>query len=378
MAVALSGRDRGAEGSPALSTAIRLYAAFSWFPDNRHVVLSLPAHLGDPGNLWIADTAGRSLRRLTSTPSSQYLPAASPDGQRILYQEISSDLDIAKVSLTDGTVIRLINTERDESMPAWAAGVGKFAYVTTRNGPSEIWMHNEDGSDRPLVTPQDFAPAAVNFFMNPTLTPNANRVVYTMGEVGGKTLLYISSTSGGAPTRVTNSDSSGEYAGSLSPDGKQLAYLDLVADKAYLMVVRTTGQATPSRLRENVASELPQWSPKGEWITFANDDGWHLISPDGKNVRDIGKLNVQHLAFSLDGRRLFGIRGEQGHQYLFSIDANAPGSGMKTIADVGKDYAPASNFNPGYRLSVAPDGTCAIYSVATIKSSIWLFEGFKP
>ena len=90
-------------------------------------------------------------------------------------------------------------------MPAWAARVGKFAYVTTRNGPPEIWMRNEDGSDRPLVIPADFAPAVVNVFMNPTLSPEGDRVVYTMGEVGGKYFLYISSASGGAPTRVTNS-----------------------------------------------------------------------------------------------------------------------------------------------------------------------------
>ena len=159
----------------------------------------MPAHIGDPGNLWIADTAGKSLQRLTSTPSTQYLPAVSPDGKRILYQEIGSDLDIAKVTLTDGKVIRLIATDRDESMPAWAAHAGKFAYVTDRNGPIEIWMHDEDGTDRPLVTPHDFAPTEINFFMDPTLSPAGDRVVYTASPVGGKLLLYISSTSAARP-----------------------------------------------------------------------------------------------------------------------------------------------------------------------------------
>ena len=54
------------------------------------------------------------------------------------------------------------------------------------------------------------------------------------------------------------------------------------------------------------------------------------------------------------------------------------GGPMKTIAEIGKDYAPRTSSSPGYRLSVAPDGTCAIYSIATSKSSLWLFEGFKP
>ena len=207
-------------------------------------------------------------------------------------------------------MIRLIATERDESMPAWAARAGKFAYVTTRNGPPEIWLRNEDGSDRPLVTPADFSPVVVNVFMDPTLSPDGDRVIYTMAEVGGKFLLYISSASGGAPTRVTNSatfigDSrfalarreTTRISGSVGTD-----------NRADLMLVKTSGQATPSRLQRDVNGALPQWSPTGEWITFQDDDGWHLISPDGKNTRALGKLNVGHLAFSLDGKKLYGIR----------------------------------------------------------------------
>ena len=351
--------------------------AFSWYPDSRHIVVAMPAHVGDPSNLWIADTAGPSLRRLTSTPSAyQYLPAVSPDGKRILYQEIASEMDIAKVTLTDGKVIRLIATQRDESMPAWAGHVGKFAYVSTRNGPPEIWIRNEDGTERPMVTPADFAPAQVNFFMNPTLSPDGDRVLYNMGEVGGKNLIYISAASGGAPIRATDSNSAAEFAASLSPDGKRLAYLEIDGGTDHLSVVKTSGEDTPLRIRDNVSSSLPQWSPTGEWITYSDDDGWHLISPDGKKTRDLGKIQANHLAFSLDGKKLYGIRGEKEHQYLFSLDVNGNASALKTIADVGKDYAPASDYNPGYRLSVAPDGTCAIYSIGNTKSSIWLFEGF--
>jgi hypothetical protein len=142
------------------------------------------------------------------------------------------------------------------------------------------------------------------------------------------------------------------------------------------MLVKTSGQQTPSMLRDHVDTNLPEWSLTGEWITFTDKDGWHLISPDGKTVRNLGKIQVNYLAFSLDGKKLFGIRRENEHQYLFSVDANGGTASLKTVADVGKDYAPASGRNPGYRLSIAPDGTCGIYSVITLKSSIWMLEGF--
>ena len=50
--------------------------------------------------------------------------------------------------------------------------------------------------------------------------------------------------------------------------------------------------------------------------------GWHLISPDGKTIRDLGKFDASYLAFSLDGKKLYGIRKEKEHQYLFSLDVN--------------------------------------------------------
>ncbi|HEY3838857.1 MAG TPA: protein kinase [Bryobacteraceae bacterium] len=351
--------------------------AFSWFPDSRHIVLSIPTFLGDPYNLWIADTAGPEMRRITTTPTNyQFLPAVSPDGKRILYQEIDSDLDIVKVGLKDGKVIRLIATQRNESMPAWAAKTGAFAYMTDRNGPPEIWLRNEDGSTRPLVTPNDFAPTKVNFFMNPTLFPDGERVIYTMGEMEGRNLLYISSSVGGSPTRVTNADSTSEFAASLSPDGRQLVYVNLEGNKARAMLVKTSGQTTPSVLRDNIAVALPQWSPTGEWITFADSGGWHLISPDGKNTRDLGTVDWGHLTFSIDGKKLYGIRRDKEHQYLSSLDVGADPKDWKIIADVGNDYAPSSDHNPGYRLSAAPDGTCAIYTISNTKSSIWMLEGF--
>jgi TolB protein len=262
-------------------------------------------------------------------------------------------------------------------MPAWASGSGKFAYVTRRNGPMEIWMRNEDGADRPIVTPADFAPAQINFFMNPTLTPDGDRVIYTVLEVGKKPLMYISSTSYRTPTRVTNADGPPEFASSISPDGKQLAYLAWGASSPSLRVVRTSGQTTATSIREKIHSSLPQWSPDGQWITFQDDAGWHLISPDGKAVRDLGEIKADYLTFSIDGKKLYGIRGEKDHQVLFSLEANGGVKTLRTIAELSQDYAPSSEMNPGYRLSVAPDGTCAIYAISTTKSSIWMMEGFR-
>jgi len=68
------------------------------------------------------------------------------------------------------------------------------------------------------------------------------------------------------------------------------------------MTVKTSGDATPSVLKKDIDElYLPDWSPAGDWITYRDDRGWNLISPDGKTAKFLGKIETRYLAFSRDG-----------------------------------------------------------------------------
>ncbi len=347
---------------------------FSWMPDSRHIVISFERNQETPSHLWIADTESEEIRPLTSGTSVESQPAMSPDGRKILYVEGVSDENIVSVSLDDGALRNLIATDRSESMPAWAASVAKLAYVTNRDGPQQIWLHGPDGSDRPIVTGNDFPGESTNWFMNPSLSPAGDRIIFTRVDAAGSCRMWIESLSGGSPVRLTKSPDAAEFAGSWSPDGTRLAYFGLSRGKTALMVIKLGSQADPLKLKEDIGG-LPEWSPTGEWIAYEDKDGWALISPDGHASRTIGKIDTQHLTFSKDGKRLYGIRAEGEHQFLFSMDLATLRA--TTIQDLGKDAAPRSGLNPGIRFSLAPDGKSFVYSVGKSKSNIWLFEGFE-
>jgi Tol biopolymer transport system component len=342
---------------------------FSWMPDSRHIVISFERNQETPPHLWIADTESEEVRPLTGGTSVESQPAISPDGRKILYVEQLFDENIVSVSLDDGSLRNLIATDRSENMPAWAAGVAKLAYVTNRDGPQQIWLRSPDESDRPIVTANDFPAASTNWFMDPSLSPEGDRIVFTRIDTAGACQMWIESLSGGSPVRLTKSPDAAEFAGSWSLDGTRLAYFQVSLGKTALMIIKAGSQAKPVKLKEDIDS-LPEWSPTGEWIAYAGKDGWSLISPDGHASRTIGKIDTQHLTFSKDGKRLYGIRAEGEHQFLFSTDLATLQS--KTIQDLGKDAAPRS----GLRFSVAPDGKSFVYTVAKSKSNIWLFEGF--
>jgi Tol biopolymer transport system component len=303
----------------------------------------------------------------------------SPSGKQILFREETIDYKLVSTSLEDASTRTVMSSQRQLGMPAWARKSAKFAFLTNRNGDSELWLHDADGSERPIVTPAMFSPPIAtgntNYWFDPTLSPTADRLAYERIGTDGEWVIWISSLAGGPPVRLTNTTiKMDEYPASWSPDGGRIAYIQVKGGTPSLMICKTSGQATPIELRPNINDSLPDWSPTGEWIVFDDASGWNLISPEVTSTRALGKIETPHLAFSKDGRILYGIRADGEHQCLFSLDI-ASGR-MKTIGDVGSEFVPRSFLFPGVRFSLSPDGKSILYPTSSTKTSLWMLEAF--
>jgi eukaryotic-like serine/threonine-protein kinase len=273
----------------------------------------------------------------------------------------------------------LIDTGRQESMASWSGSTRKLVWVSNRNGPFEIWLRDADGTERPVVTAADFPPSTNKAFLAPAISPDGERIIYQRVDSSGISRLWITSLSGGSPVRLTNLDI-GELSGSWSPDSSRFVYVEVKDGKSLLMMVKASGNATPETLRDlGDQVELPDWSPMGNWITCLDDKGWNLISPDGKTSKFLGKIPVDFLAFSRDGKLLYGMRmGESrpapdsGRGILFSLDPVTLKE--KVIKDLGRSLAPDSNFGPGNRLSLGPDEHSFVYTINESRVDWWIFQ----
>ena len=353
--------------------------AFSWMPDSRHVVMSA-AFGGGVEQLYLADTVSGTLAVLFSGTRAQVAPAVSPDGSRLAFLESTTDYDVVSLDLASAAVTPIIATERSEQQPAWAARDTAMVYVTDRNGASEIWWHKEGLTDRPIVTARDFPPGTVAAFATPTLSPDGTRVIYrlvTTARFGG---LWISAVAGGAPVRLTKGPPPRESLGSWSPDGSWFVYMSDENGHESLNKVKTTGEATPVVLKADVKRQSAWgavWSPAGDWI-LSDDDGVKLISPDGKTARDVSPTSALTYAFSADGRTLYGLRQSAPASRVELFSMSVAGGPEKIIGSLSPDARPASDTNPGLRLSLAPDGKRLTYSTARATSNLWLMDGLKP
>jgi serine/threonine protein kinase len=354
--------------------------SFSWMPDNRHIVVSIATGQDSPSQLWFADTESDALTPITTGNAVERNPAVAPDGKSLLYVQPTRNLDVVSVSLQDGSAKTLISTGREDSMAAWAAKADKFAFVTDRSGPWEIWVHSSDGSERPVVTAAEFPDGLNKWFMDPSLSPDGNRLIFTRIDRNGTARMWMISLSGGTPVQVTNVEPQTEWASAWSPDGTRIVYYSLNSGSRSLMTVKTSGNATPVELKSDLSYYLPAWSPAGDWITYYDDKGWNLVSPDGKTTRFLGKIDTSYLTFSADGKLLYGIdigetAADRDKATLFSLD---PATLQKrVIKELGKDLRPASNFGPGIRFSLAPDGKSILYSTSNSRSDLWMLQGYR-
>jgi eukaryotic-like serine/threonine-protein kinase len=349
---------------------------WSWFPGGRNAVLSLTTQ--DGIHLWSAGIHSGPRRPVTtgSLSESESQPALSPDGKKLLFIQGITDFIIASASLSDATVERVISSEMETGMPAWAPHQQKFAYESLRNGSPTIWMRGE-GVDRPIVTVDSFPAGTTNAFATPALSPGADRLCYTRSDKDQRFENWISSVSGGPPVRMTNAKDVVERGGAWSPDGGRIVYWQARNSTASVMVVKAGGEATPVLLHEKVGNPLPEWSPDGQWISFLDPfgGGWTLMSPDGKAVRTYGEPLAVQMTFSADSKLLYGIRVEPDRRTLFSIDIATKQE--KTIGEIARDFTPVSYSNPGIRLSLSPDGKRIMYPALRRSSSLWMLEGFE-
>ncbi len=349
---------------------------FSWLPDNRHIVVSA-AERGRPWRLYLADTVSGKFRPLTdgSSTALQLAPVASPDGTRLVYSEMTSNLDIVTMNVHTAAVSPLIATIRHEQMPAWAADGRRLVYVTDRNGEPEIWLREQDKGDRPLVTFRDFPPGTTGFLMAPEVSPDGTRVMYVRVESDARGLtgarLWMSSLTGGAPVRLRDRAVQ-ERSGTWSPDGAWYAYQERQADGTLeLKKVRVSGTSEPETLASGAYSELlPDWSPDSRWILF-EDNGLKLAAADGGPTRDLGVQDAV-CTFARKQDLLYCIDHLSGATKL--VERTFDGV-VRIIGPVAPEHRPAFAVSPSLRLSLTPDGDGVTYSVGSQRVQLLLAEG---
>jgi Tol biopolymer transport system component len=349
--------------------------SFSWMPDNRHAVASLPSPKGFEWELWMADVKDGSLSRITADSTTEAEPAVSPDGKRIIYASMSADFNIVDVPLDGAPIRNLLSTSRSELFPAWLPGGGEYAYVTDRSGQSEIWVRSHRNNwERPLITPKDFAQNPPNQFFTLEYSPDGASLAFAATGSHRVSSIWISPAAGGSPVRLTGDNSEGfEINPAWSPDGNWIVYSTIAHGRPWMRIARVGSREAPVDLIQDGCT--PRWSPKGDWIICGDTpDGFKLVSADGSakkvfpHVFDIGST------WSADGLVIYGLTRSAAGSSLESL--NVATGAVRSIREFGPELRFETNLAHSLRLSLSPDGKSFATTTLQEKSDLWMLAGF--
>ena len=146
------------------------------------------------------------------------------------------------------------------------------------------------------------------------------------------------------------------HPASLSPDGKQLAFLTEISGQPQLWVTDMEG-GWPRQLTFGESVSFQRWSPAGDSILYGADrngdqrEGFYLITPDGKHERELLPPSDAYRkigAFTPDGQKaVYATTGRSGPAFDIHVIDIATGEEQEVLRGRMGLYA----------RSISPDGS---------------------
>ena len=255
--------------------------------------------------IYVMDTDGGNLRRLTNHPDIDSLPSWSPDGKRIVFTSKRdghvdarhgfATYEIYVMDADGRNPHNLTNHPEEDLYPSWSPDGKQIAFTSERDGNFEIYVMDADGSN-----PKNLTNNPLNDWQ-PSWSPDGERIVFSArrdghfeNEIVLTSEIYVMDTDGDNQRRLTENRKN-DREPSWSPDGKRIAFSsdrkgDLQNFEIYVMDADGGNQ---QRLTENrVHDREPSWSPDSKWIVFASEraGNWesleiYVMDADGGNLQ---------------------------------------------------------------------------------------------
>ena len=176
-----------------------------WSPDGAEIVASMCADYKSTDknclyDIFILDPLGPVFTKLTDTPAaSEWVPDWSPNGRKIAFaSDRDGDSEVYIMNVDGSGLIQLTKNNGYDGRPRWSPDGSQLAFETDRDGDWDIYIMNADGSNPHAVTIN-----AKSSDWNESWSPDGRWLVYA-SNTGGNDDLFIIRVDGTDQRRLTN------------------------------------------------------------------------------------------------------------------------------------------------------------------------------
>ena len=227
---------------------------------------------GKTYRLQISDYDGYNPQTLVRQSSPILSPAWSKDQRKLAYVSFKNGRSevFVKNTRVKTNAIKLPRFDGIASSPTWHPSGQSIALTISKNGNKDIYLYDLESKNLTRLTEN------ISIDTEASFSPDGNKIAFTSNRTG-QVQIYIKDLKSGKISRATFE---GSYNAKpvFSPDGKDLALIHRVG-KDYRVALLDIASRNLTVLTYNKSDESPYFSPNGGMIIYAtNKDNKGILS----------------------------------------------------------------------------------------------------
>lgn len=229
-------------------------------------------------DVYLVDSDGRNLQRITSDSTIAYSPAFSPDARRLMYVIYhDGQPEVYERDLPTGDTRVVADRAGLNTTPAYSPTGRKIMVAQSIEGGSGTDIF-EMGID-PVCCRRRVTRSGSGDAVGPSYAPDGSRLAFT-GSSLGPPQVFVQDVEGSS-ARLVSGYVYGEGSQASSPDwsplGDRIVY-HAGRPGAYQIVVSRPDGTGRRQLTSRGSNEDPSWAPDGRHVVFASDrEGYRAL-----------------------------------------------------------------------------------------------------
>jgi serine/threonine protein kinase len=319
-----------------------------WMPDGDGMLLTAVAQRGGNSQVWYMRCSTGAVQRVTNDQNDYDSVYATADANTLVVMQrdsFSGIQAVAPASAMNESAARPVSqissgSRETEGESLAVAPDGRIVFTLLRNGATNLWMMNADGSGRRQMTSDN------GISTQPAISRDGRSIIYSSNR-GGSFDIWRMGIDGSNPQQLTNTPDEAESSPQWSPDGQFIVYEkrtknSLVVSLWKLPIPRGAAEPIVSS-NDNASRTNIRFSPDGKTLAYIEDMGTGrplavIAAADGTQILRRFEFPSSRFVWSPDGQFLTYTDLHEGTRSFWNQPVD--GASARIIADVAVENVP--------------------------------------